>query len=469
MVALINSNNPLPAKQGEAAGSDSNASVIEELQSFHCKWLRFCWHDYTSTARCRLMPMKRVLAMLEHGQGLDLSITMASMGLLQSDTMIPEVTGTGMYAAHPDWSSLRRGPAQGHATVSLDFKESDGSDVVFCPRTVLRKSVERASSHGLSFLLGFELEFIILEPNPEAGNQQTPRHRAMHNDAHGWSKTRAIAEIGRDGSFISIIDELLDTLSDASIEIEQFHPETAPGQYEVVLPPLPPLEACDALLRTRDIVEAVAARHNFLMTLHPKPFATSSGSASHVHVSISSPGGNDRQVYEPFYAGILKHYPALLAFTYANPTSYERMVDSFWAGGRWVAWGTQNKEAPLRKCQDSHWEMKTLDGLANPYLAMAAILSAGTSGVTSREILVWGDCAKDPAKLTAEEREQLGVTVMFPRDLKDALRALEADKALGEVLGHELVQRYMDVKRGELSILDPMSAEERREWVLQRY
>ncbi|KAM0326565.1 hypothetical protein ACHAQA_006434 [Verticillium albo-atrum] len=388
---------------------------------------------------------------------------MASLGLLQTDTMIPEITGTGMYEAFPDWSSLRRGPTPGHASVFLDFKQKDGSDVNLCPRTLLRNTVEAALTHGLSFLLGFELEFYIL------GARGDSQPRASHNAAHGWSLTRAIADNGREGSFNSIIDELLDTLNDAGVEIEQLHTETGPGQYELVLPPLPPLEACDALLRTRHIVEAVAMRHGFHMTLHPKPFAGGSGSASHAHVSICSPGGDTPKVYESFYAGILKHYPALIALAYSNPVSYERMVDSFWAGGRWVTWGTQNKEAPLRKCVDSHWEIKTLDGLANPYLAIAGILAAGTDGLVKEEALIWRDCAVDPAKLTPEQREELGVTVRFPKDLREALDALNKDETLEELLGYEFVKRYTDVKNGEMRILDPMGEEERRQWILERY
>lgn len=465
-MTFSNGLNGINGANGSANGTNGSTKinpVIQQLRQYNAKWLRLCWHDYTSSARCRLLPMKRVLAMLECGEPLSIHITMASLGLLQTDTMIPEVTGTGMYEAFPDWSSLRRGPAPGHASVFLDFKQKDGSDVGLCPRTLLRKTLKTAEANGLSFLLGFELEFVILD----ARGDGPPR--ALRNAAHAWSLTRAIADAGREGSFNSIIDELLDALSVAGIDIEQFHTETGPGQYEIVLPPLPPLEACDALLRTRHIVEAVAMRHGFHMTLHPKPFAGGSGSASHVHMSICSPGGDTPKVYESFYAGILKHYPALIALTYSNPASYERMVDSFWAGGRWVTWGTQNKEAPLRKCADSHWEMKTLDGLANPYLAVAGILAAGTDGVAKEEALVWGDCAIDPAKLTSKQREELGVTVRFPKDLKEALEALNKDVVMARLLGVEFVKRYTDVKNGEMRILDPMREEERRQWILERY
>ena len=141
-------------------------------------------------------------------------------------------------------------------------------------------------------------------------------------------------------------------------------------------------------------------------------------------MSITSPGGDNKEVYEPFYAGIIKHFPALIAIMYSNIASYERMVDSAWAGGRWITWGTQNKEAPLRKCKDSHWEIKTLDGLANPYFAAAALLAAGTDGLLNKRPFTWKGSTEDAAKLSPAERKALGIEQTLPGNLREALQAL---------------------------------------------
>ncbi|KAI1128315.1 glutamine synthetase [Nemania abortiva] len=443
------------------------APPLDRLRSMEGKILRVCWHDYTSTTRCRLVPIKQVYKALESGKPLTISITKACFGLLQTDTLIPQVNGTGAYLMVPDWSTLKPGPVDGHVSVFATFQELDGRAAVLCPRTLLRKTLAKAASQDLTFLIGFEVEFLLLE---RISDQTTEgRFRTKRHDGHAWSRASALADWGREGSLGSAADEMLTCLADAGIEIEQFHPESAPGQFEVVLGTLPPLEACDALLHARQILESVAARHGFKMTLHPKPFAGVPGSATHAHMSVSSRNGGDPDVYESFYAGILEHFCALIAFTYANPTSYERMVDSCWAGGRWVTWGTQNKEAPLRKCEDSHWELKTLDGLANPYLAIAAVLAAGIEGVRTRTPLKWKDCIEDPAKLTKAERGVLGIDKMFPKDLHEALQALSADRELASLLEPAFVQRYIDSKNAELEMLDAMSSDERRRWILERY
>ncbi|KAI1370196.1 glutamine synthetase/guanido kinase [Hypoxylon crocopeplum] len=444
----------------------SNQAVLQTLQKMNAKYLRIYWHDYTSSAKCRLLPMKEVYKTLSSGKPVTLSLTKATLGLLQVDMMIPQVTAAGMYTVQLDWSSLKSGPIDGHVSCFGDFTELDGSASNLCPRSVLRKTVDKAAAQGLTFLFGFEVEFLVLERNPD--ETSLDKYRTLRSDGHAWSMARALADWGREGTFTTAIDEILDGLDAAGIGFEQFHPESAPGQYELVLSPLPPLEACDILLQARQILESVAARHGFRVTLHPKPFPNACGSASHAHMSISSPGGDDPALYEAFYAGILGHLRAIIAFTYSNLTSYERMVDSFWAGGRWITWGTQNKEAPLRKVDGSHWELKVLDGLANPYFAVAALLSAGLDGIQRKAPLTWKDCLGDPAKMSAGKRTQLGISKMFPADLREALKALKDDRTLG--LHPEFVQRYIDSKEAELNLLlDPMTPEERRRWVLERY
>jgi glutamine synthetase len=145
------------------------------------------------------------------------------------------------------------------------------------------------------------------------------------------------------------------------------------------------------------------------------------------------------------------------------------MADGFWAGGRWVTWGTQNRETPLRKVAGSHWEIKCLDGLANVYLAMAAIITAGTEGVKDKEILTWHDCEEDPASLSAEERVTMGIDEGLPKDLNEALECLESEWMLRKKLGEEVIMRYIKVKRAEMKLLDGMSAHDRQQWLIERY
>ena len=193
------------------------------------------------------------------------------------------------------------------------------------------------------------------------------------------------------------------------------------------------------------------------------------GTASHMHISISSPNGKEKKIYESFYAGVLKHLRAIAAFTYSSPASYDRVVDGCWAGGRYIGWGSQNRETPLRKIEGSHWEVKCLDGLANMYLAVSAVLAAGTKGVIDGEVMRWKDCEVDPAALTVRERGEFGIEEMFPANLGEAMDALVGDSELVNLLGKEVVERYVAVKKAEAAQLNGMSAGVMRDWLIDRY
>jgi glutamine synthetase len=429
------------------------------------KFIRLQYEDYTATSRLRVIPVKKALQVLTDNKPLEIGITKASLGLLQNDTLVPGVTGTGEYKLQAVISTLRLGPCEGYATVQGEFRERDGTEAVLCPRSILRRTVRVAKVHDLEFLLGFEIEIVFLSRSP------TDHHplKLSNSYAHAWSSARGL----HGSKMLDMLNDIYDTLSESGIDLEQWHPEGATGQYEFVLPPLPPLEAVDTLIHAREIIATVAANYGLRATLHPKPFADQCGTASHVHLSISSAIGEQQEVYESFYQGILTSLNEIVAFTYSNPVSYDRVKDGFWAGGRWVAWGTQNRETPLRKIEGSHWEIKCIDGLANMYLAVAAIIVAGTQGVKYKLELDLEDCEADPATLSDKERKELGITEMMNESLKGALECLQGDDPLGgdedKLLGNEVVQRYIDVKTAEMEMLSKMGVLERWRWIVERY
>ncbi|KAK7914452.1 hypothetical protein PG985_012155 [Apiospora marii] len=393
------------------AAKQSTHDILTRLRSLDAKWLRVYWIDATASSKCRLIPMKRLYKTLESGKPLTISILQGALGMLPCDMLAPGFSATHTYNLHPDWSSLKRGPVKDHASCYGEFRQINGSDCVLCPRRLLRKTLEQAAASGLDFLIGFEIEFVALEKLPRGTVENGSKYRTISHDGHAWSTSRALAEWGRDDSIVSALDEMVDLLDAADIPVEQLHAESIPGQFEI-----------------------------------------------------------RGKVYESFYAGILSHLPAIAAFTYANPASYERAVDSFWAGGRWVAWGTQNRETPLRKCEGAHWEFKALDGLANPYVAVAALLAAGCEGIARKTSLeTWKDCEPDPARLEPDQRAALGITRELPKDLNQALEFLAADSTLEGLVGREFVQSYVDVKRAELAFLMPMADDERRQWLVERY
>lgn len=49
------------------------------------------------------------------------------------------------------------------------------------------------------------------------------------------------------------------------------------------------------------------------------------------------------------------------------------------------------------------------------------------------------------------------------------MKALEADSSLKEALAEDLVKNFLIMKKAEQEMLDKMSDEERRIWLIERY
>lgn len=126
-----------------------------------------------------------------------------------------------------------------------------------------------------------------------------------------------------------------------------------------------------------------------------------------------------------------------------------------------MCWGRDNRECPIRLCgsSDDHgsgwnFEVKALDGTANPYLALAAILTAGVINIKRDIPLTVRDCQFVAAELDATTRSKMGITKTMPANIKEARDALNSDNDLIAALGSEFVHKYLMVN--EVSILSLM-------------
>lgn len=94
-----------------------------------------------------------------------------------------------------------------------------------------------------------------------------------------------------------------------------------------------------------------------------------------------------------------------------------------------------------------HFEVKSVDGTANPYLAMAALLAAGMEGVRTRKTLEVHGVGLPPNELSEAERASAGVTTRMPLTIEEARTALEEDEVLKGALGREFVKLFLSVNK----------------------
>src|SRR5205807_9482074 len=152
-------------------------------------------------------------------------------------------------------------------------------------------------------------------------------------------------------------------------------------------------------IAVRETIRAVALlQYGLVASFAPKPFANQAGNGCHVHISAWR---DDRNAFydgnadlglsregRAFAAGVLEHLPALLAITCPSVNSYRRLAPNMWSSA-YTCWGLDNREAAVRVASpfkgrveaSTHIEIKAVDGSANPYLALGAIVAAGLDGM----------------------------------------------------------------------------------------
>jgi glutamine synthetase len=92
-------------------------------------------------------------------------------------------------------------------------------------------------------------------------------------------------------------------------------------------------------------------------------------------------------------------------------------------------------------------ELKCIDPSANPHLAAAAFLGLALEGLAGGTPLP-PEVTVDPASLTPDETARTG-TVRLPADQAAALAALEASPLARRLLGEEILEALIAVRRHE--------------------
>src|SRR5215471_15998558 len=113
----------------------------------------------------------------------------------------------------PDWDTLQFVPyAPGHVQVVGDLM-LDGRPWPLDPRDFLKRMIGRAREERLAVQAGYELEFYLLDD------------RGRSADDTVFAATLGM-DVARD-----VIGEIADALAAQGIVVQQFYPETGPGQY----------------------------------------------------------------------------------------------------------------------------------------------------------------------------------------------------------------------------------------------
>lgn len=454
-----------PADRAHTQRGSANA-VYDRARAAGVRLVRVAYCDNANLIRAKAAPLDGLDGVLKFGVGL--SVAQQALSML-GDTPLPAsgLSPIGEVWLVPDPDTFTILPySQGAAMMLGDFQTASGEPWAHDPRASLRRAAEIAAADGYEVQAAFEPEFYLLRPGPSGYEPIDRTNFAMtiaHDTAH------------------EVLRDLIDTLNTMGLDVALVYPESGPGQFEVSIRHAHALAAADRHILLREGVRGVAIRHGLAASFAPAPFAESAGSGSHLHLSLWRDGQNlmyderDRlhlsALAYSWIAGVLAHLPALCALVAPSVNSYGRLRPHSWAGA-FACYGPENREAALRVITprrgpaSCNVELKTCDGSANPYLALAGVIAAGLDGI--RRKLAPGDPVEsDPASIPEPERRRRGI-VPLPATLGEAADALERDSIVQEILGAPLTRSYLAVRRGEweaLRDLDPAAVAQRHLFV----
>jgi glutamine synthetase len=320
------------------------------------------------------------------------------------------------------------------------------------PRYILKQVVAKMEKAGFASLnVGFEPEFFLFKLDDKGNPIMEPIDTASYFD-------------------LSPIDGGEYVRRDIALELEKLgfviqtaHHEVAPGQNEINFRFANVVEACDNVQTFKQVVKFIAHKDGYLATFMPKPVAGINGSGMHTNCSLANKDGMDiffdekdpmklSLVCRKWISGIIKHARGFSLLTNPTVNSYKRLIPGYEAPC-YVCWSDANRSSMIRipatRGQGTRTEIRCVDPLANPYLALAAILASGLDGIEN----VKDDETIKPVydnifSLTPEQRAAQGIPNM-PDNLHEAIKEFKADPLMAEVLGDHAYGKYIEAKEIE--------------------
>ncbi|HET8738584.1 MAG TPA: glutamine synthetase family protein [Acidimicrobiia bacterium] len=401
--------------------------------------LRLLWPDHLGLARGKYLTPEKADSGTAH------CITLFTLGY--DRVMIPHEGGL-YYQGLPDCDatfdpdSIRPGWQERTSVVVPDITRG-GHPVPLSPRNLLKDVVGRWADHGLTPMVGIELEAYLFEPDGNGGWRpiSTP-------GAYVYGTGPAVDPSGT-------IDEIMATAVRAGIPMESVNSEYDNGQFELTLRYDDALTAADDAFLFKVMAREVAASRGMLLTFMGKPINDRGGSGLHVNLSFTDESGRNvladedsddglSEISRSLIAGMLQHHVGMTALLAPTVNAYKRLQPGSLCG-YWANWGYDHRGVSVRvppaRGSGTRLEHRVADGATNPHQAIAAVLTSALLGYEKGY--------EPPAVETLDCLENASTEIVTPASLSDALDALEADTDFVEAFGPAYVDGFVTVKRAE--------------------
>ena len=324
----------------------------------------------------------------------------------------------------------------------------NGKPVEASPRVMLKNQIKKLKKQNLTMKSGVECEYFLISPDGESiADPRDTQSKPCYDQSALMRR-------------YDLIKEICDCMIEMGWGPYQNDHEDANGQFEMNWDYSDCLETADRHTFFKYMVKTIAEKHELRATFMPKPFNNLTGNGCHAHVSVwqakknkfldkSDKLGLSKIAYN-FLGGVIKNASSLSAFFNPTINSYRRInAPPTKSGASWspssISYTGNNRTHMIRIPDPGRFELRLMDGSANPYLLQASILAAGLDGIKNKinpgnplYCNMYEDFAKYPD------------LPKLPNELDQSLSQLKDNKSMNEAFGSDVISSYVKLRNTEI-------------------
>jgi len=394
--------------------------------------------DLFGVLRAKLVPAAAIGGMQKNGAGFA-----AFAAWLDSSPADPDML------VLPDPDSLIQLPWKPEVAWLAGDCWMGGEPMEDTPRLMLKRQLRKAEADGYYVKTGVEAEYFIVNADGTAISDERDIQSKPCYDQSALMRR------------YDIVAEICDAMLGLGWGPYQNDHEDANGQFEMNWDYDDALVTADRHVFFKFMAKSIAENHGLRVTFMPKPFSHLTGNGCHAHVSVWNKSGRKNLFHDPkgelgmsqlgygFLGGIVHSAAALCSIWNPTVNSYKRInAPRTLSGATWspsnITFGGNNRSTMVRIPDEGRFELRLMDGAANPYLLQAGIIVAGLDGVGN---------SRHPGKrydidMYAEGHKVKGLKKL-PLNLLDAIRLTEKDNVLRDGFGESFLKSYAKLKMRE--------------------
>ena len=338
----------------------------------------------------------------------------------------------------------------------------DGEPYMHCSRQNLKRVLGDVRDEGYTFHVGIEPEHFLVKRNEDGSI-------SVHDPDGVDTLEKPCYDFKGIANTTGYLRDVMDGMARVGWDVYQSDHEDANGQYEINFVYADALTTADRYTFFKMMTSQFAKRYGAIATHMAKPFSDRTGSGGHIHYHMADSETGDNVFLDEsdgqglglsetayhFIGGVMDHAPALCAVNSPTVNCYKRLqVGAGLYGARsgftwtpaFISYGDNNRTQMIRTAGPGHLEDRTVSAACNPYLAMAAYVSAGLDGVRRK---------LDPGKANLGNMYELGLDEirrrginLLPQSLSEALAELRQDQVIQDALG-VIYDDFVELKESE--------------------